>query len=64
MPDLADRISRAAVTALDLAPFDERFAALSRQVLTGGASRFTKIIDERQAISYVIPVGVAGERID
>lgn len=64
MPDLADRISRAAVTALDLAPFDERFAALSRQVLTGGASRFTKVIDERQAISYIIPVGVAGERID
>lgn len=64
MPDLADRISRAAVAALDLAPFDDRFAQLSRQVLTGGASRFSKIVDERQAVSYVIPVGVAGERID
>lgn len=64
MPDLADRISRAAVAALDLAPFDDRFASLSRQVLTGGASRFARVIDERQAISYVIPVGVAGERID
>lgn len=64
MPDLADRISRAAVAALDLAPFDDRFAQLSRQVLTGGASRFSKIVDERQAVSYVIPVGVAGQRID
>ncbi|QIK73357.1 hypothetical protein G7070_15160 [Propioniciclava coleopterorum] len=64
MPDLADRISRAAVAALDLAPFDDRFASLSRQVLTGGASRFGRVVDERQAISYVIPVGVAGERID
>ena len=64
MPDLADRISRAAVAALDLAPFDDRFAALSRQVLTGGAARFGRVVDERQAISYVLPVGVAGERID
>lgn len=64
MPDLADRISRAAVAALDLAPFDDRFASLSRQVLAGGAARFGNVVDERQAISYVIPVGVAGERID
>lgn len=64
MPDLADRISRAAVAALDLAPFDDRFASLSRQVLAGGAARFGKVVDQRQAISYVIPVGVAGERID
>ena len=33
MSDLADRISRAAVAALDLAPFDDRFSRLSRQVL-------------------------------
>lgn len=64
MPDLADRISRAAVAALDLAPFDDRFATLSRQVLTGGASRFGRVVDGRQAITYVLPVGVAGERID
>ena len=38
MSDLADRISRAAVAALDLAPFDDRFGRLSRQVLAGGAS--------------------------
>lgn len=64
MPDLADRISRAAVAALDLAPFDDRFAALSRQVLAGGALRFSRILDQSHAISYILPVGVAGERID
>ena len=31
MPDLADRISRGAVAALDLAPFDDRFSKLSRR---------------------------------
>lgn len=64
MSDLADRISRAAVAALDLAPFDDRYGRLSRQVLAGGASRFTKVTTDDQAIHFVIPVGLAGERID
>ncbi len=63
MTDLADRISRAAVAALDLAPFDDRYASLSRQVLAGGASRFSKVIANDQALHYVIPVGLVGERV-
>lgn len=61
MSDLADRISRAAVAALDLAPFDDRFGRLSRQVLTGGASRFMRAIADDQTVHYVIPVGLVGE---
>ena len=64
MSDLADRISRAAVAALDLAPFDDRFSRLSRQVLAGGASRFGRVVADDQAVHFVIPVGLAGERID
>lgn len=64
MSDLADRISRAAVAALDLAPFDDRYGRLSRQVLAGGASRFSRVTADDQAIHFVIPVGLAGERID
>ncbi|MDO5535081.1 MAG: hypothetical protein Q4F65_10565, partial [Propionibacteriaceae bacterium] len=64
MPDLADRISRAAVAALDLAPFDDRFSRLSRQVLAGGASRFAKVTADDQAVHFVIPVGLAGDRIE
>lgn len=64
MSDLADRISRAAVAALDLAPFDDRFSRLSRQVLAGGASRFGRVVADDQAIHFVIPVGLAGERIE
>lgn len=64
MPDLADRISRAAVAALDLAPFDDRYSRLSRQVLAGGASRFQRVTADDQAVHFVIPVGLAGERID
>lgn len=64
MSDLADRISRAAVAALDLAPFDDRFGRLSRQVLAGGASRFSRVTADDQAVHFVIPVGLAGERID
>ena len=64
MSDLADRISRAAVAALDLAPFDDRYGRLSRQVLAGGASRFARVTTDDQAIHYVIPVGLAGDRID
>lgn len=56
--DLADRISRGAVAALDLAPDDPRFAELSRQVLQGGASRFATVVDPRESVDYVIPVGV------
>lgn len=63
MPDLADRISRAAVAALDLAPFDDRYGRLSRQVLAGGASRFGRVIADGQAVHFVIPVGLAGEQI-
>ena len=64
MVDLADRISRAAVAALDLAPFDDRFGRLSRQVLAGGATRFQRVIADDQAVDYVIPVGLVGQRID
>lgn len=64
MSDLADRISRAAVAALDLAPFDDRYGKLSRQVLAGGASRFSRVTSDDQAIHFVIPVGLAGERIE
>lgn len=64
MPDLADRISRAAVAALDLAPFDDRFGRLSRQVLAGGATRFQRVTADDQAVHFVIPVGLAGQRID
>ena len=64
MPDLADRISRAAVAALDLAPFDDRYGRLSRQVLAGGASRFQRVTADDQAVHFVIPVGLAGQRID
>lgn len=64
MPDLADLISRAAVAALDLAPFDDRFGRLSRQVLAGGASRFARVVDPNLPVRYVIPVGVTGERIE
>lgn len=64
MSDLADRISRAAVAALDLAPFDDRYGKLSRQVLAGGASRFARVTSDDQSIHFVIPVGLAGERID
>ncbi|MFT3875101.1 MAG: hypothetical protein QM708_01535 [Propioniciclava sp.] len=63
MSDLADRISRAAVAALDLAPFDDRYGRLSRQVLAGGASRFKQVITDDQAVHYVIPVGLVGERV-
>lgn len=63
MTDLADRISRAAVAALDLAPFDDRYANLSRQVLAGGASRFSRVIANDQAVHYVIPAGLVGERV-
>ncbi|MBK8462668.1 MAG: hypothetical protein IPL36_06480 [Nigerium sp.] len=63
MTDLADRISRAAVAALDLAPFDDRYASLSRQVLAGGASRFTRVIASDEAVHYVIPVGLVSERV-
>lgn len=64
MPDLADRISRGAVAALDLAPFDDRFGRLSRQVLAGGASRFQRVIADDRPIEFLIPVGLAHERID
>lgn len=64
MLDLADRISRAAVAALDLAPFDDRFARLSRQVLAGGASRFEKVISADEPIDLVVPVGLPHERLD
>lgn len=64
MPDLADRISRGAVAALDLAPFDDRFSRLSRQVLAGGASRFARVIVDDRPVQYVVPVGLAGEHID
>lgn len=64
MSDLADRISRAAVAALDLAPFDDRYGRLSRQVLAGGASRFARVTSDDQSIHFVIPVGLVGERID
>lgn len=63
MTDLADRISRGAVAALDLAPFDERFTRLSRQVLAGGASRFSRVVASDQPVHYVIPVGLAHDRI-
>lgn len=64
MPDLADRISRGAVAALDLAPFDDRFARLSRQVLAGGASRFSRVVADDEPVQYVVPVGLPHERID
>lgn len=63
MSDLADRVSRGAVAALELAPFDDRFNRLSRQVLAGGASRFARVTSDEQAIHFVIPVGLAGERV-
>lgn len=64
MADLADRISRAAVAALDLAPLDDRFSKLSRIVLTGGASRFLPVVDPREPIRYVVPVGLPHDRIE
>lgn len=64
MADLADRISRAAVAALDLAPFDERLSKLSRLVLTGGASRFAVVVTPDEPLHYVVPVGLPHERID
>lgn len=56
--DLADRLSRGAVAALDLAPFDARFGDLSRRVLQGGASRFAAIVDPTEDVDLVVPVGV------
>lgn len=64
MPDLADRISRGAVAALDLAPFDDRFSKLSRRVLAGGASRFSRMVADDEPVEFVIPVGLPHERID
>lgn len=64
MPDLADRISRGTVAALDLAPFDDRFSRLSRQVLAGGASRFSRVVRDDEPIHFVIPVGLAHDQID
>ena len=64
MLDLADRVSRAAVAALDLAPFDDRFARLSRQVLAGGASRFAKVIADGEPVDFVVPVGLLHDRLD
>lgn len=63
MADLADRISRAAVAGLDLAPFDDRFASLSRQVLAGGASRFGRVVSPDQPVHFVLPVGLPLDRI-
>lgn len=64
MPDLADRISRGAVAALDLAPFDNRFSKLSRQVLAGGASRFARVVTDDEPVQFVVPVGLPHDRIE
>lgn len=64
MADLADRMSRGAVAALDLAPLDDRFSKLSRLVLTGGASRFAVVVDPDEPLHYVIPVGLPHERVE
>ena len=56
--DLADIISRGAMTALDLAPDDRRLAELSRQVLHGGASRFARVVTPGERIDLVVPVGI------
>ncbi|MFV0406263.1 MAG: hypothetical protein ACK5LN_05500 [Propioniciclava sp.] len=64
MTDLADRISRGAVAALDLAPFDDRFTKLSRLVLTGGASRFIAAVNPDEPLDYLVPVGLPHERIE
>ncbi len=62
--DLADRIGRGAVAALDLAPLDRRFADLSRQVLEGGASRFATVVSPNDPVTHVVPVGVPEGRVD
>lgn len=64
MPDLADRISRGAVAALDLAPFDNRFSKLSRQVLAGGATRFARVVTDDEPVQFVVPVGLPHDRIE
>ncbi|MFV0452088.1 MAG: hypothetical protein ACK5LS_07565 [Propioniciclava sp.] len=64
MVDLADWISRGAVAALDLAPRDDRFAKLSRLVLTGGASRFGPAVNPDEPVQYVIPVALPHTKIE
>lgn len=61
MADLATELSYGAVAGLSLAPDDPRFAALLREALGGGASRFAAVVDANQPIRYVIPVRVQDE---
>lgn len=61
--DLAEALSSGAASALDLAPFDERFARLQREVLSGGASRFAPAVATDEPVRYVIGVGIPLEHL-
>lgn len=56
MADLATELSYGAVAGISLAPEDHRLAAMSREVLAGGATRFASAIEMGRPIRYVIPV--------
>lgn len=58
MADLATELSFGAVAGLGLAPGDPKYAALSREALSGGATRFASVVDAAWPVRYVIPVRV------
>lgn len=58
MADLATELSFGAVAGLGLAPGDPKYAALLREVLSGGATRFASVVDAAWPVRYVIPVRI------